>query len=196
MKYPGITYFPIEAADESCQDLKQFFHDCNKFIHDARMSGGAVLVHCLAGISRSVTLTAAYLTTVTSHSWTVALCAIQQSRQIAKPNRGFREQLDEYQQYDLQKERSWFHQTYGLNEFNDETAVKILADQYLAAEKEKEARQMKFMEKSSLEPTASHGSFSSDLPLNKHEAMADSTTTMNALRKKRQGGTFFEDSAG
>lgn len=200
VRYPGIVYLPIEAADESCQDLKQFFHECNKFIHDARISGGVVLVHCLAGISRSVTVTAAYLTTVTSHCWTDALFAIQQSRQIAKPNRGFREQLEEYRQCELQQERSWFHQTYGLNKFNDEIDVKVLADQYRAAEAEKELRQKKFMEDSAAEtpPPAegNNGSFSSELPLNKPDELTGSATTANALRKKREGGLYFEDSAG
>ena len=40
--------------------MKNYFDDGAKFIHDAISSGGKVLVHCGAGISRSTTLLCAY----------------------------------------------------------------------------------------------------------------------------------------
>ena len=119
-------------------------------LFSSRLAGGSVLVHCLGGISRSVTVTTAYMITVTCHNWMDALAAVQQARPIAKPNRGFREQLQEYQQGSLQQERAWFHQTYSLNKFDDEVQIKLLANEFYAAEKAKELKQQKYLENSKI----------------------------------------------
>lgn len=52
------------ASDNSAQEIKKFFAESIDFIHDARLNNGNVLVHCLAGISRSTTLVIAYIMTV------------------------------------------------------------------------------------------------------------------------------------
>ena len=54
----------FKASDNSAQDIKKYFVDAIDFIHNARLNGGNVLVHCLAGISRSTTLVIAYIMTV------------------------------------------------------------------------------------------------------------------------------------
>ncbi|MED6219717.1 hypothetical protein PIB30_038359 [Stylosanthes scabra] len=52
---PGdFVYKVINVADKDDVDLKQYFNQCFDFIEDAKMHGGAVLVHCLAGKSRSL----------------------------------------------------------------------------------------------------------------------------------------------
>ena len=69
----GITYLCFTASDNAAQELEQFFPQAIDFIHGARLSGGNVLVHCLAGISRSTSLVIAYIMTVVELAWYEAL---------------------------------------------------------------------------------------------------------------------------
>ena len=57
----------------------------------------------LAGVSRSVTVTAAYLMTVTTLGWREALNAIRGARNVANPNFGFQRQLQTYESEKLKK---------------------------------------------------------------------------------------------
>jgi len=52
--------------------------------------------HSVAGISRSVTITAMYIMLVTSLTDEQALTIIKQCRPVAGPNMGFRTQLKNY----------------------------------------------------------------------------------------------------
>lgn len=58
---------------------------------------GAVLIHCLAGVSRSVTLATAYIMTITNLSWSKAVNVVRGARRIANPNFGFKRQLKEFE---------------------------------------------------------------------------------------------------
>lgn len=40
------------VLDTRDADIKQHFDDCFNFIDEGRQSGGGVLIHCFAGISR------------------------------------------------------------------------------------------------------------------------------------------------
>lgn len=50
----------------------------------------------LAGVSRSVTVTAAYMMTVTNYGWRDCLNAIRGARSYANPNFGFQRQLQNF----------------------------------------------------------------------------------------------------
>lgn len=113
-------YLCILASDTPSQDLIQFFPECIEFIHKARLDGGAVLVHCLAGVSRSVTVTAAYLMTVTTLGWRDAINAIRGARNVANPNFGFQKQLQIYQNEGLDEARRKFKEKYPTSPFLDE----------------------------------------------------------------------------
>nr|XP_023695368.1 dual specificity protein phosphatase 22-A-like [Paramormyrops kingsleyae] len=93
----GMTYLCIQASDSSSQNLLKHFKECITFIHESRLSGGACLVHCLAGVSRSTTLVLAYLMTVTSYGWEDCLSAVKAVRSFVGPNYGFQQQLQEFQ---------------------------------------------------------------------------------------------------
>lgn len=57
----------------------------------------------LAGVSRSVTITAAYVMTVTNLGWRDTLQAIRGARSCANPNFGFQRQLQNYENEGLEK---------------------------------------------------------------------------------------------
>ncbi|KAG5333368.1 DUS22 phosphatase, partial [Acromyrmex heyeri] len=99
-------YLCILAADSPDQNLSQYFSLCNDFIHAARLRGGNVLIHCLAGMSRSVTVAVAYIMSTTSLSWKEALKVVRVGRSIANPNVGFQQQLKDFESSRLQDERN------------------------------------------------------------------------------------------
>ena len=53
-----IVYLRVGIKDDSQSNIAAFFEQSNSFIFSALESGGSVLVHCVMGRSRSVTLTA------------------------------------------------------------------------------------------------------------------------------------------
>lgn len=57
----------------------------------------------LAGVSRSVTVTAAYIMTVTNLGWRDALNSIRGARSVANPNFGFQKQLQNYENEQLEE---------------------------------------------------------------------------------------------
>ena len=65
----------------------------------------------LAGVSRSVTVTAAYLMTVTTLGWREALNAIRGARNVANPNFGFQRQLQTYESEHLEEVSTLFDLT-------------------------------------------------------------------------------------
>jgi hypothetical protein len=56
-----FKYLKISINDHWSQNLAEHFEQCCQFIESARNAQSAVLVHCVAGISRSVTITVAYI---------------------------------------------------------------------------------------------------------------------------------------
>jgi hypothetical protein len=56
-----FMYQQLPLVDNDAEDIAAHFEEAFRFIRDARACGGAVLVHCVAGVSRSVTLVAAWL---------------------------------------------------------------------------------------------------------------------------------------
>uniref|UniRef100_A0A8D9A6S9 Dual specificity protein phosphatase 15 n=1 Tax=Cacopsylla melanoneura TaxID=428564 RepID=A0A8D9A6S9_9HEMI len=103
--HPDIHYLCVLASDTPEQNLAQYFPLCNDFIHAARLRGGHVLIHCLAGMSRSVTVTIAYIMSVTSLNWKEALKVVRVGRAIANPNNGFQKQLQDFECFRLMDER-------------------------------------------------------------------------------------------
>ncbi|KAL0537916.1 hypothetical protein IC582_026907 [Cucumis melo] len=86
----------VGVLDTREADIKQHFDDCFNFIDEGRQSGG-VLVHCFAGISRSVTITVAYLMKKLGMNLTQALEHVKSRRPQAAPNIGFMVQLKDFE---------------------------------------------------------------------------------------------------
>ncbi|KAI5274478.1 Dual Specificity Protein Phosphatase 22 [Manis pentadactyla] len=124
----GVKYLCIPAADSPSQNLTRHFKESIKFIHECRLRGEGCLVHCLAGVSRSVTLVIAYIMTVTDFGWEDALHTVRAGRSCANPNLGFQRQLQEFEKHEVHQYRQWLKEEYGESPLRDaEEAKNILA---------------------------------------------------------------------
>ncbi|XP_046986510.1 dual specificity protein phosphatase Mpk3 [Schistocerca americana] len=94
----SIKYMQIPIADHWSQNLASFFPKAIEFIDEARNNGKGVLVHCVAGVSRSVTITVAYLMNKLSLSLNDAFNLVRSRKSNIAPNFHFMEQLHNYEQ--------------------------------------------------------------------------------------------------
>lgn len=86
----------VRVADAPSADIASYFYTVFKFIEKQRRAGHSVLVHCAAGVSRSVTLVISYLLLKgVERSVEGALSRIRKVRPNARPNPGFILQLEE-----------------------------------------------------------------------------------------------------
>ncbi|KGL93441.1 Dual specificity protein phosphatase 22, partial [Charadrius vociferus] len=106
------------------------FRESIKFIHECRLTGEGCLVHCLAGVSRSVTLVVAYIMTITDFGWEDALSVVRAARSCANPNMGFQRQLQDFEKHDVDQFRQWLKEEYGENSSQDLQEAKNLLSKY------------------------------------------------------------------
>ena len=97
------SYFPqlfvykiITSYDKPEQDLLQYFPETSLFIQKGRMSGG-ILVHCHAGVSRSVAVIMAYMIDTLKLDAVTAFDVLKRGRPQAHPNVGFQKQIKQYE---------------------------------------------------------------------------------------------------
>lgn len=91
-----FKYKFVEGIDFEITDLLQRFPETTAFIEEG-ISNGAVFVHCVAGVSRSVSVVIAYLMEKKGMPFDVALKLVQEKRKYAYPNEGFQKQLRLYE---------------------------------------------------------------------------------------------------
>ncbi len=89
----GVQWYPIVVEDDPLEPIYLHFDTAHLLIKKALAEGKRVLVHCAAGMSRSVTLVAAYLMIERGLTAAEAIGLIVRRREIANPNPGFRRQL-------------------------------------------------------------------------------------------------------
>ena len=94
----GFTTKYISALDFPSVPLIRNFDDAVDFIESAREGGGACLVHCAAGRSRSASCVCAWLIKKRGMSAKEALDYARKARSCVSPNLGFVAQLEEYAQ--------------------------------------------------------------------------------------------------
>jgi hypothetical protein len=85
----AYKYLVLPADDNTDYDMSQHFQVSFRFIEEAISSGGNVLVHCGAGISRAPTIVASYLIQKLGLTSEEAIRLIKSVRSCASPNRGF-----------------------------------------------------------------------------------------------------------
>ena len=76
-----------------------YFEICNDYIDQALENNNKVLIHCMAGKSRSVTILCAYIIKKFGMNVKNCLKSIKNKRDIIEPNQGFIKQLEEYYNY-------------------------------------------------------------------------------------------------
>eukprot|EP00069_Balaena_mysticetus_P006315 bmy_18679T0 len=120
---PGLYIGNFKDARDAEQLSKN-----KKFIHECGLRGEGCLVHCLAGVSRSVTLVVACIMTVTDFGWEDDLRNVRAGRSCANPNLGFQRQLQEFKEHQVHQFRQWLKEEYGESPLRDaEEARGILA---------------------------------------------------------------------
>ncbi|KAK9890845.1 hypothetical protein WA026_012191 [Henosepilachna vigintioctopunctata] len=93
----NMKYMQIPITDHYSQDLAIHFPKAIDFIEEARSRQKGVLVHCLAGISRSVTITVAYLMRKCSLNLNDAFNLVRSRKSNIAPNFHFMKQLHDFE---------------------------------------------------------------------------------------------------
>ncbi|CEF68565.1 AT07276p [Strongyloides ratti] len=120
--HTNIKTLKIQVEDKCCQDILTFVPMINSFIHKGRMNNEACLIHCFIGASRSVTVTALYILSVTTISYNSVLSLITSKRLSASPNIGFRMQL---RKFSLDLRDNEYRRLMLENDDNDESKEKF-----------------------------------------------------------------------
>ncbi|KAJ8300148.1 hypothetical protein KUTeg_021667 [Tegillarca granosa] len=91
-----FKYKFVHGLDLEFTDLLTMFDECYQFIDEGRLQG-SVIVHCLAGMSRSATIVIAYIMKKKQIGYGEALGIVREARRV-KPNEGFSFQLLLYEE--------------------------------------------------------------------------------------------------
>jgi protein-tyrosine phosphatase len=89
----NFEYLHLMLDDIPNENITRFFELSRKFIKESLDNRKIVLVHCWAGISRSVTVVIYYLVKTLGISVKDALEMVRKCRPVANPNPGFIKQL-------------------------------------------------------------------------------------------------------
>ena len=98
-----LTYLRIAVEDVKTSNLLKYFQESCDFITKAFQKKGVVLIHCNLGVSRSSTITLAYLMQTQHISLEDALTFLRTRRSCARPNFGFLSQLAKWEEMILGK---------------------------------------------------------------------------------------------
>uniref|UniRef100_A0A914ERB0 Protein-tyrosine-phosphatase n=1 Tax=Acrobeloides nanus TaxID=290746 RepID=A0A914ERB0_9BILA len=94
---PGIDYVKIRIEDNPYAKLDNYFDMVADRIKSVKDRGGRTLVHCVAGVSRSASLTIIYLVKYERMSLRQAYHYVKSARPIIRPNVGFWKQMVDYE---------------------------------------------------------------------------------------------------
>jgi len=90
-------YCHLPADDSQKQNLLEYFDRAYSFIHNAIENNEKVLVHCVAGISRSPAIVIGFLMRYAKMNMNDAYDFVKRKRSIVSPNLNFMGQLLEYE---------------------------------------------------------------------------------------------------
>ena len=123
-----FTYLSFYLKDHVLENIECIFYECIKFIENVREKGGRVLVHCIQGISRSVSIVMAYIIFTKKVSYDKAFNLVQSKREISSPNFGFSIQLQNFytRLYEDPSKYRYIPKIFALGSFQNEQAGKIV----------------------------------------------------------------------
>eukprot|EP00049_Salpingoeca_infusionum_P025986 m.23033 g.23033 ORF g.23033 m.23033 type:complete len:368 (+) comp8443_c0_seq1:588-1691(+) len=102
--FPGVQYCCIPIRDSWNQNIVSHFDEAFAFINSCKQAGGRILVHCVAGISRSPSFAIAYLMQHEGMSLFDAYSLVKSRRPSISPNLDFMGELTQFEKR-LAKER-------------------------------------------------------------------------------------------
>ena len=92
-----LVYKRLPVLDVCETNISEIFQEAFEFIEQVKSRNGKVLIHCQAGVSRSATITTAYLMKTENISMDNALNKVKKTRKCAAPNFGFMVKLMEFE---------------------------------------------------------------------------------------------------
>lgn len=95
----NIQVVKIPVFDVPDTNLAKFMKPVARLVYANKLAGGNAVVHCVLGVSRSVTLVAAYMLFYYDMGMQRILTLIQAKRPIINPNGGFKGQLKCFEEY-------------------------------------------------------------------------------------------------
>ena len=95
----GINHKCYEIIDNLDANLEQYFNETSDLIEKIVNKKEKVLIHCICGVSRSVTILIAYMIKKRKYQLQEAINLISQKRNIIKPNYSFLSQLVKYHHF-------------------------------------------------------------------------------------------------
>jgi protein-tyrosine phosphatase len=91
--FPGCEWHRFVIDDDKEERISEHFFTVHKIISEAVSQNKNVIVHCMAGMSRSPTLVIAYLMVENRWCYEEAVNYVRRRRPIIEPNIGFVKQL-------------------------------------------------------------------------------------------------------
>ena len=98
-----FKYLYIPLYDSESQKLEKYLEKSNNFIKEGSENNNKILIHCGAGMSRSVTLCLMYMIMEKKYKFYEAYKIIKEKRKCTLPNSGFRKLLEQ-KSYEFHKE--------------------------------------------------------------------------------------------
>ncbi|KAK2503991.1 hypothetical protein MC885_002011 [Smutsia gigantea] len=95
---PGVAELRVPIFDDPSEDLLEHLEPTCAAMEAAVRAGGACLVYCKNGRSRSAAVCTAYLMRHRGLSLAQAFQAVKRVRPVAEPNPGFWAQLQKYEE--------------------------------------------------------------------------------------------------
>ncbi|KAL4656250.1 serine/threonine/tyrosine-interacting protein [Arapaima gigas] len=92
-----FRYLVLDIADNPMENIIRYFPVTKEFVDGSLQTGGKVLIHGNAGISRSAALVIAYLMETFGIKYREAFTYVQERRFCINPNVGFVHQMQEYE---------------------------------------------------------------------------------------------------
>lgn len=95
--YPNVIYYILPIEDSTKQNILSYISDAMTFIKQSQNEDSNILIHCMAGKSRSASFVIAYLIKYYGYTYHKAYKYVKSIRSVCRPNVYFVKQLKEYE---------------------------------------------------------------------------------------------------